>query len=332
MENQCVTLEQKFADYAARIKEIRNKEDAAKKENLTYHYTEEEDAFITKVNTELYAQLEQYIWSFINANYKSYLNIFEDLRSICILKMYEAFPGYNGQYSLTTYYVRFFKGACNDFLGKKVGLSSYYNEINNKVQKVVTAMEKKGISVSVSEIKRRLNDDNISEQTIERVLRMAESHTEQLNPDYIDSQEHSFQSPEEMLIEKEDKLFINDILSVLLPYERVAYKLYYGAYDAETGYFDKAHMTYKFIGMSPSFLKSLVDSNIGSFIKKDNDGKLFVPKEKVEGIIRTATKKVKAHPSVMKVVDAKRSVYGKEILSCDAEADASALADVLAAI
>ena len=104
-----------FYSLAQMVKPIRQKADSYKaKTGERYVYTLDELAIVQHANEELEKKLGKYIHDFLKkGGYSSFANQYEDLYSICLIKIFERFPEYNGQYKLTTFIARDLKLAIN---------------------------------------------------------------------------------------------------------------------------------------------------------------------------------------------------------------------------
>lgn len=228
-----------FYSLAQMVKPIRQKADSYKaKTGERYVYTPDELAIVQHANEELEKKLGKYIHDFLKkGGYSSFANQYEDLYSICLIKIFERFPEYNGQYKLTTFIARDLKLAINKYLGKEKGLSQYYNEQNVKIQKAIKEINTNGIEPTVPEISKIVNagkNKKISEKTIRTVLDIKE-HGNVCSLELCEAHAESLDSPEEEYIKGEEAQMVYDILSTLLPYERIAFKLINGVVDEETG-------------------------------------------------------------------------------------------------
>lgn len=310
-----------FYGLAKKIRPIREKADAYKEETgERYFYTPEELAIVQEVNEIVELQLRDFIYDFLHrGGYDSFKNQFSDFYSMCILKVFERFPWYNGECTLSTFIVRDLKGVVNIYIGKERGLSQYYNEQNVKIQRVIKDMTAKGIEPTVPEISRAINEkasknNRISEKTIRTVLDMNKSGA----PCSLDACENLmegyFESPEESYFKNEDAQMVYDILNSLLPYERIAFKLVNGVVDVETGPHEKgtfvAGATYKDVGRQPSLIKAVEAAGKIDWLKGKRKA---VPATKVEEIVATARRKINSNPEVMSRLDALRQVYAEDI-------------------
>ena len=323
------TTNQHFFQLAQKVKPIREKADRYKEETgEVYEYTPEEAEIVQSINMEVYEQLKDFLHDFLHKNcYDSFKGHYEDLLSNCLIVVFNRFPYYNGEYALTTFLGRDLKLTVNKYLGAERGLSQYYNEQNVKIQKAIKELRIKGVEptvMAISEIINKGKNKKISEKTIRSVLDIAASGAVQPLPDNASEQSNEFaDSPKEAYIKSENAKLVEDILSRLEPYERIAYKLSCGVVDVETGPHLEgtflAGSTYKDVGRQPSLIQAVIDAGKEDWIKYH-----AVMPSRVEEIVQTAKRKINVHPEVMTRVDAMRQIFTEDIATDEEDAIKSA--------
>lgn len=308
-----------FYELAQKIRPIREKADTYKEETgERYLYTPEELAIVQEVNEIVELQMRDFIYDFLHrGGYDSFKAQFSDFYSMCILKVFERFPWYNGECTLSTFIVRDLKGVVNIYIGKERGLSQYYNEQNVKIQRVIKEMTAKGVEPTVPEIYRIINEraaknNKISEKTIRTVLDMNKSGAPCSLENCENLMEGSFESPEESYFKSEDARMVHEILSSLLPYERIAFKLINDVVDEETGPHRKdtfiSGSTYKDVGRQTSLIEAVKAAGKEEWVRYG-----VIPATKVEEIVGVARRKINSNPEVMSRLDALRQVYAEDI-------------------
>lgn len=100
------------------------------------------NAIRSEINTHLSLQLHNYIVSYLNHHYKPYLgsqDAWNELLNTCWCYIFEAFPKYNGKYSLTTFANCYIKAGAKDQIAFWMNKSAYQCSVWIKLR---TTMER----------------------------------------------------------------------------------------------------------------------------------------------------------------------------------------------
>lgn len=323
-----------YTELAKEAKTIKDKLDAHKGDEKTF---EQEDAMLftrlKEINEIVFNAMTKYITSFLNKQYPTYCRsaVYEDLLHVCYLELLERFPDYTGECSLTTFFRKWFLGACNTYIGAENNKTRYYNEKSIVVNRAISEMVKQGVDkadITDTELEAYIGDPKLKKNTIAKVRNMDNMKREEFCVETVDNRDENFPSPESAYIQREENEKLAKILAGLLPYERIAYCLKCALYTDETGYYLTPKMTHKQIGMCPSFLQSLKKYGMSKYILQREEGekiripaneegvfslKEYVPQERVSQILNVASKKILSDPNVMQSMELTRKNYAASV-------------------